>query len=184
MDPFALLGLSPAYNIDRDDLERRYRDLQRALHPDRHTQAPATERRMTLSKAVEVNAAYRVLKDDLQRAEALVKLRGVPAQQQPADPGFLITIMELREALSEAKAANDLDAVRSLAKRVERDGTLAQERFAQQIDQEASAETNSALANTLSELKYYRRFLDEVAVIEDEALSLPDAGQDDTKARA
>lgn len=173
MDPFALLGLTPAYTLDRDELEQRYRDLQRALHPDRYTQAPPAERRMALSKAVEVNQAYRVLKDDLQRAEALVKLRGVATQQQPADPEFLMAIMELREALSEAKAARDLNAVRRLAARVERDDALAQQRFAQQIDQAANAETNNAetncaLANTLSELKYYRRFLDEVAVIEDE----------------
>lgn len=168
MDPFATLGMSPAYALDRDELERRYRDLQRALHPDRFTAAPAAERRMALGKAVEVNQAYRVLRDDLSRAEALVSLRAGSTTAAPADPELLMTVMELREALSEAKAARDLAAVRKLAARVEADELRVKTKLAAQLDDAASAsDTLTALVN---ELKYYRRFLDEVAVIEDEEL--------------
>lgn len=166
MDPFSILGLPPVYAIERDTLEQRYRDLQRTLHPDRYTGAPATERRMALSKAVEVNQAYRLLRDDVTRAEALVALRCGASAKEAANPELLMTVMELREALSEAKAARDLPAVRTLAARVEQSEQQARERFSQQLD----AGQHDALPGTLSELKYYRRFLDEVAVIEDEAI--------------
>lgn len=167
MDPFTTLGMPAVYALDRSVLEQRYRDLQRALHPDRFTSAPATERRMALSKAVEVNAAYRLLRDDVKRAEALVALRCGAAASETADPDFLMTIMELREALSEAKAAADLRAVRTLASRVTAAEERAQERFSRTL--EAEPVDASTLRTALSELKYYRRFLDEVAVIEDEA---------------
>ncbi len=169
MDPFTTLGLPAVYSLDRDALEQRYRDLQRALHPDRFTSAPATERRMALSKAVEVNAAYRLLRDDLQRAEALVALRCGPSTGDAADPDFLMTIMELREALSEAKATADLTTVRRLASRVETAQAQAQQTFARTLDTDPL--DAAALRQSLSALKYYRRFLDEVAVIEDEASS-------------
>ena len=169
MDAFSTLGLPPVYAIDHDALERRYRDLQRALHPDRFTSAPATERRMALNKAVEVHEAYRVLRDDLKRAEALVKLRGDDStSSEVADPELLMTVMELREALSEAKAARDIAAVRKLAACVESDEQHIKARFAAAL--EDASTTTSALSALLSELKYYRRFLDEVAVIEDEEL--------------
>jgi len=168
MDPFATLGLPPVYPLDRDDLERRYRDLQRALHPDRFTAAPAAERRMALGKAVEVNEAYRVLRDDLKRAEALVALRGGSTEHLAADPDLLMTVMELREALSEAKAARDMAAVRNLAARVEMDEQRVKAALATKLA-DTSCPT-SALTALVNELKYYCRFLDEVAVIEDEEL--------------
>lgn len=173
MDPFATLGLPPVYPLDRDELERRYRDLQRALHPDRFTGAPPAERRMALGKVIEVNEAYRVLRDDLQRAEALVSLRGGSTEREATNPDLLMTVMELREALSDAKAARDMDAVRKLAARVEIDEQRVKATLATKLaDTRCSTATLTALVN---ELKYYRRFLDEVAVIEDEATARPDA---------
>lgn len=121
---------------------------------------------MALNKAVEVNEAYRVLRDDLKRAEVLVALRGGSSAQTAAEPELLMTVMELRETLSEAKAAHDFNAVRKLARRVEHDEAQIKERLAAQLSDPAS--NVEALTSSLNELKYYRRFLDEVAVIEDE----------------
>lgn len=179
MDPFTTLGMPAVYALDRSVLEQRYRDLQRALHPDRFTGAPATERRMALSKAVEVNAAYRLLRDDVKRAEALVALRCGASNAEAADPDFLMTIMELREALSEAKAAADLGAVRKLAVKVTSAEQQAQQRFSRALD--AQPVDVNTLRTALSELKYYRRFLDEVAVIEDEAADNAGVAQSGSK---
>ena len=75
-DAFDVLGLPPTFDLDPRALEQRYRDLQRALHPDRFSQASASERRASLSKAVSVNEAYRALRDDLKRAEVLFVRHG------------------------------------------------------------------------------------------------------------
>ena len=128
MDPFATLGLPRRYELDRAALEVRYRELQRALHPDKFAGASASERRLSLSKAVEVNEAYRILRDDLARAEALLaQHRGAASTKAPeAEPGFLMEMMEQREALGEAKQQKDLDApsaVRALSKEPRRKDT-------------------------------------------------------------
>ena len=88
-DPFEALGVEPAFNLDLALLEQRHRDLSRALHPDRHASSGAAERRMALGRAIEVNEAFRKLKDPIRRAEALLALRGVQSgegKDPPAPP--------------------------------------------------------------------------------------------------
>jgi molecular chaperone HscB len=180
VDPFLTLGLSRRYDLDEAELERHYRDLQRKLHPDRHTNAPASERRMTLQKAVEVNEAYRTLRDAQRRAEALLAAlsgeAGVSAVEpnEKADPELLMEMMELRESLSEAKAARDAAEVAKLSKRVTAEQSDVRDRLTRAFAALATpplAEALVPIRALVSRLKYYQRFLDEVAVFEDEALS-------------
>ena len=173
MDPFDTFGLPPRFELDAKDLETRYRDLLRALHPDKHVQAPATQRRESLSRSVDVNDAYRVLKDELKRGQALLVRHGRSAKNEPQDPELLMEIMELREALDGAKRGRDLEAARALSTQV--DALEAQtkqalrEAFAM-LEQQVLPHVLEAAARALSRLTYYRRFQDEVAAIEEEAL--------------
>jgi molecular chaperone HscB len=177
MDPFALLGIARAFDVDLPAVEKVHRELSRALHPDRYVGATPSERRAALGKAVEVNEAWRVVRDPIRRADALLALAGVTVGEegrQPADPEFLMDMLEQREALSEAKHARDLAAVRRMAAAIE-DRSHEVERalgagFARVgASQTELAQTElAALARKVGELKYYRRFLDEVSAIEDE----------------
>lgn len=172
MDAFDVLGLPPAFDLDPKLIEQRYRDLQRALHPDRFTQASASERRASLSRAVSVNDAYRVLRDELKRAEALfVRLGGEISERggQAADPGLLMEVMELREQLSDTKARGDAAARDKLTREVRAldRQTIDALRGALSALAAGDASARDATARALSRLRYYRRFLDEVAVLED-----------------
>lgn len=170
MDPFDTLGLPPRFELDRKLLEQRFRELQRALHPDRHASAPASHRRMNLARAVEVNEAYAVLKDELRRAQAVLRWLGDSGAHDPADPEFLMEVMELREALGEAKASGDLEAVTALAGRV---GKMRSATRAELLDAFAGlrpGEDTATARALVARLRYFKRFLDEVAVIEEEAL--------------
>src|SRR5690242_13592019 len=110
-DPFATLGVEARFDLDPRALERRHRDLSRALHPDRYTGAGSAERRIALSRAIDVNEAFRALKDPIRRAEALIRRAGVAvgetAEPRPP-PALLMEMMEAREELSEAARARDL----------------------------------------------------------------------------
>lgn len=166
-DPFATLGLHPAFDIDRSELEAKYRALQKALHPDRFAQAPVQERRMSLERAVRVNEAYRLLKDDLARAKALLALRGVEVSDEPpADPELLMEVMELREELAEARSSQDLAKVTKLGEAIGK----RQKSLTEEVTRRFKAEEHGAdLQRALGRMRYYRRFLEEVTVIEDEA---------------
>lgn len=172
LSPFERLGLPLRYDLSTAEIEKAYRELQRALHPDKFAYAPASERRAALSAAIEVNEAYRVLKDELSRADALLKALGAETgdAKAPADPAFLMEVMELREELSEARSKKNANVVEALASRIEaeRDGVLAKVSKAFGALVAGDSSEVSQLAPLLGRLRYYRRFLDEVADIRDE----------------
>ncbi len=233
---FETLGLEPKFGIARSELDAQHRELSRTLHPDRYSGAPAGERRRALNEAINVNQAHRELRDPVKRAELLVGLAlqrvgkqapdGEQATSQMA-PEFLMEMMEMREALSEARHAKNLDEARKLAEQVRKrqeellsqlataldEGVIRTVVMAPSRDADAafnssaaasssaamkpSAAVNSSAAdadtnaaddahvatsidelelvgaveiahNLTSQLRYVRRFLEEVDAIEDE----------------
>src|SRR5262245_37126402 len=121
MDPFAILGIPRSFDVDLPALEKTHRELSRTLHPDKYVGAAPSERRIALTRAVEVNEAWRIVRDPIRRAEALFRLGGIEVgedKEPAAVPELLVEMMELREALSEARAGKDGARVRTLAERV------------------------------------------------------------------
>lgn len=109
-DYFELFELPRAFEIDPDRLSERYRQLQRQLHPDRYVNASDQERRLSVQKTALVNEAYQTLKSPLARARYLLILNGVEFDDEREthfDAEFLMEQMELREALSEIRSADD-----------------------------------------------------------------------------
>lgn len=164
MDPFAVLGINRGFDVDLGAVEKLHRALSRALHPDRYAGASASERRAALQKAASVNEAWRIVRDPIRRAEALLGLAGEEAHPGGADQEFLMEMLERREALAEAKAERDLGRVRELARAVEERSRACERDLAAGF---ARGET-AMLARKVGELRFYRRFLDEVSAIEDE----------------
>ena len=172
MDPFATLGLPRRYEVDPHELEARYRELQRALHPDRHASESPAQRRIALTKAVEVNEAYRALRDDLARGEALLALErgaGGAGERLQESPEFLMEMMERREALGEARAARDAAKVRAMAEAIVALQDSARGELVAAFARGGDGGLEQA-ARLLGRLKYYRRFLDEVTAMEEELL--------------
>jgi molecular chaperone HscB len=172
-DPFQVLGIEPRFDLDLKAAEARHRDLSRALHPDRYAQAPAAERRMALSRAIEVNEAWRALRDPIKRAEAMFQRLGVPSGET-AEPNpsteLLMEMMEAREELSEAARAKNMEAVHNLALKMRFRQGEVMKALARGFEQAGtSVEAARKLIHCLGEMRYLRRFLDEVDAIEESA---------------
>lgn len=108
-DCFAVLGLPRKLALDLDELERNYLGLCGAVHPDAHGMSGDAFLEASQEKASQVNQAYQVLKDDLSRAEHLLKLAGGPdsSAQRSMPPEILEQQLEWRERIEEA---DNLDA--------------------------------------------------------------------------
>jgi molecular chaperone HscB len=122
---FELFGLTPAFSLEKDLLEKAYRDIQSKVHPDRFAHAGDAERRASLQWTTRVNEAFQILKNPVTRAKHLLELHGVDVafETNTAMPSeFLMQQMELREALEEAtekKNSQSLDRLRSDLRREE-----------------------------------------------------------------
>ena len=120
---FELFGLTPAFALEAESLERSYREIQSQIHPDRYAHAGDAERRASMQWTTRVNEAYRTLKSPVQRAKYLLEMNGVDVQfetntQMPS--AFLLQQLELREALEGAKQPEALDELLAEVRRQQR----------------------------------------------------------------
>lgn len=171
MDPFATLGIARRFDVDLASLEKTHRELSRALHPDKYVAAPPGERRAALEKAVEVNESWRTVRDPIRRAEALFSLAGIvvgETNEPKASPALLMEVMERREELADARERSDAAAVRKLAEEMEARATEVERALADGFASAKDRAAIEALVPRLGELRFYRRFLEEVSAIEDE----------------
>lgn len=167
--PFELLGVEPRFDLDIEALEERHRLLSGTLHPDRYAGKPPAERRMALDKAIQVNEAWRALRDPVRRAEALLSVRGlwVDEDKEPKPPpALLMEMMEIREELAEAKQSGDLGRIGLLGDKMRGREKEVLARLNDAFDQN----DNDALLPSLGELRYIRRFFEELDAIEDALL--------------
>jgi molecular chaperone HscB len=180
-NPFETLGLSPSFALDSGELEQRQRELNRAMHPDRHAGKGAGERRQALSRSMDINQAYRIVRDPASRAEALFEILGINGlgERTISDPTLLGEMLEQRELLDEARRGKDRERLHTLkAHMLDRQDQIEEALgkafeplliYAKGGDPRATRGTEVDAAQRLfSELKYVRRFGEEVAAIEDE----------------
>ena len=110
-DYFTVFGLPRKLGVDAEALQRRFYELSRQHHPDFHQGAGAERQAEELGQSALVNRAYRALREPLARVEYLIALeegREVRegATDKPKAPRELLEeMMEVQEALEEARAA-------------------------------------------------------------------------------
>jgi len=173
MDPFAVLGLPRRFGIDLKEAESRHLELSKTLHPDKYASSGAGERRLSLSRAVEVNEAWRALRDPIKRAEAILKLSGLENEvgetREPKPSGaFLMEVMEARERLDEAKSSKDHALVATVVGEAKAQFRDAERAIARAIDEAHSIEKLRAASPLLGRLRYAARFLEEARNAEDD----------------
>ena len=85
VDHFETFGLPRTWRIDKGDLEQRYLELSRTVHPDKFVDS--TEKRVAMERAARVNEGYRTLRDPVKRAEFLVGLGGIHLDSSDPERG-------------------------------------------------------------------------------------------------
>jgi molecular chaperone HscB len=179
-DHCSVLGVPARFDLDVAALEARYRELSRKLHPDRFAKADPRARRAALQRTVQLNEAWRALKDPMKRAEYLLERGGVKIATDDggarsggvaASPALLMEMLERREELGDARAAHDDAKVARLGEAMRARVALTQARIAEGLAGEAAADVArlEAVGRELVALRYYQRFLDEVTAHEDAA---------------
>jgi molecular chaperone HscB len=176
LDHFRVLGVDRRYAVDLDELERRYKDSARRLHPDRFVKADPRARRASLARSVQLNEAWKTLRDPVKRAEYLLALAGIEVggeegttrlgpgnekERVPVPPALLMEVLELREGLMEARVEGDEARVRSLTAEVRGRREAAMTAVAAAFGTEP-ADLARASAELVA-VRYFDRFLAEVA---------------------
>ncbi len=161
-DHFTLMGLQQAFRIDTAALDKRYRELQAEVHPDRFAHAGDAEKRLSLQWATKVNEAYQTLKKPLPRAKYLLHVAGhdVGAENNTAMPAdFLMEQMEWREGVAEARSAGDHHELEHLHHRIDEQMRCAYDELGDLFD---LAPDYATAADRVRRLMFLEKLLHEI----------------------
>lgn len=158
-DDFELFGLERGFAQERSAIDARWKELQREAHPDKFAAQGGAAQRVAMQWSVRINEAYQRLKDPMRRSAYLCELHGAPirAEDNTAMPAaFLMQQMEWREALEDAHAAPELDALDTAVEQARR-AALVQ--CAQLIDEQHDY---TGAAREVRALMFIARFADDI----------------------
>ncbi|XP_051194462.1 iron-sulfur cluster co-chaperone protein HscB homolog [Lolium perenne] len=156
VDYFRIFGLDRGYDIKDNSLEGKYKDWQKKLHPDLVHSKSEKERAFAAEQSALVIDAYRTLSKPLPRALYMLELEGIHVDEEKTinDPGLLMEMMEIREAVSEADDSQTLEKIQSQMKRkLETWSKSFQEAFDKR-------DFNRAVEAT-QRMRYYERAMEE-----------------------
>jgi molecular chaperone HscB len=159
---FDLFQLPQRFAIDMNALNAAYHEVQNRVHPDKFANTTDAEKRVAMQWATRANEAFQTLKNPLRRATYLCELNGVDLQTESntAMPReFLMQQMEWREALDDAKAAKDIDAL----ERLDAELKSVQKAEVTQIGELLDAKDFEKAAQRVRQLMFLEKFGEEVS---------------------
>ena len=161
-DHFTLFGLPRRQALDLNSLENCFRAIQAQVHPDKHAHAADVDQRLAMQWATRINEAFQTLKSPGKRARYLLQLLGHDPQIEsnttmPAE--FLVSQMELREAVMDARSAGDEKALEAVRLDLVKEIKLEYERLAELID---IARDFTAAASLVRQLMFQEKLLNEI----------------------
>jgi molecular chaperone HscB len=109
-DYYAMFGAPERLSLDTAELQTRFYERSRQLHPDRFARAEAKLRQDSMRASSLLNDGYRTLKDPLRRAEYVLSRYGFDIGQQRSNnvpPELLEEVFELNMALDELRSGDD-----------------------------------------------------------------------------
>lgn len=136
-DHYSLFELPRIFRLDASGLDKRYREIQALIHPDKFAHTSDLERRLSLQWSTRVNEAYLTLKKPLLRGQYLLALFGYAVDEDSnvaMPPEFLMEQMEWREAVVEGRQAHDLEGLEQLRRRVKERIRERYEQLAEALD--------------------------------------------------
>ena len=106
-----------SFNPDAEAVKKKYYELSRMYHPDRFAQAGGTQLQEALQMSAANNEAYKTFKDSDATIAYILKLNGLLEDEEKYSlpPAFLMEMMDINEAISEAEIDPENDDARQMA---------------------------------------------------------------------
>jgi molecular chaperone HscB len=99
---FQIFDIAPNLDLNSNDLEEKYLELQLQFHPDLFINKSQDKQEKAKISSSNINNAYEILKDPLKRAIHFLEINNIFIDSIKPDNILLIEIMEIKETLAEA----------------------------------------------------------------------------------
>lgn len=108
---FSLFRTEPKYAVDVIALEKKFKDAQKLLHPDKYVNKSIHEKNLSTENSTMVNKAFEILKSDIERAGYLLSQNGITDLEEGKNSSnslLMNEMFELREELEETQNTKEL----------------------------------------------------------------------------
>ncbi|KAL6267662.1 hypothetical protein P5V15_000737 [Pogonomyrmex californicus] len=148
---FDIMGIKRNYNVANEEIHRRYRELQKILHPDKFGNKSEKERQISEKLSSLINKAYSTLAHPLKRGLYMLQLKGIsiPEGTTNLNPEFLMEIMERNEEIE--NAIEDKDKILKFAK----ESKELLDKLSKQVADAFNKEDIETATKILIKMKYY-----------------------------
>ncbi|CAK9806241.1 Iron-sulfur cluster co-chaperone protein HscB [Anthophora quadrimaculata] len=101
---FDIMGISKSYDVTFSEIQKKYKGLQKQLHPDKFSNKSEKEKQLSETLSSLVNEAYSTLINPLKRGLYMLKLNGITISEETDNvhAEFLMEIMEKNEEIEDA----------------------------------------------------------------------------------
>ncbi|RTK93804.1 MAG: Fe-S protein assembly co-chaperone HscB [Neisseriaceae bacterium] len=157
LDYFTLFEIPVGYPINRAEIQEKMHQLQQQYHPDNHA-ADAENNAFAIAASSQINHAYNTLNDPLERAIYLLKHLGVEVDlvhDTKFSHDFLFKQIELREAIGDAEANEDIDALET----IEQDLKQEFNQLEKQITDKFASQEYADIIELIKQLSFYNKLL-------------------------
>ncbi len=170
---FELFNLDTTFDLDLDDLESRFRKLQKEFHPDRFVTVSEQERRIAMQLTAQINEAYQTLIKPLSRGSYMLKLEDINVNDETdtkMDASFLMEQMELREQLDELKNKKHQEKqIQDLTETIKSSQTKIINEL-QVCFKTTTGESLMRARNLVRELQFFEKMASQLEELDDEYL--------------
>jgi molecular chaperone HscB len=155
-DYLTVLGLPPRPAVEGSDLQTRYYELSRKLHPDRYQTSSPEERTASVSATAVLNAAFRTLRDLESRGRYWLTREGeaLGHDNNRVPPSLAAYVFDVQEQLAEVAHARDGERAGLLSglRETERDLLARRQKVLRSLDELLHAwPATNAVGNTGSD---------------------------------
>ncbi|XP_018429371.1 PREDICTED: iron-sulfur cluster co-chaperone protein HscB, mitochondrial [Nanorana parkeri] len=157
-DFFQILHCDRSFDVNIQELQKKYRNLQRLLHPDYFSQKSQDELDISDQQSSLVNKAYNTLLSPLSRGIYLLGLHGITfaeGTEGGVDTPFLFEVLEVNEQLNEANTDAEIEEI----------GNLVQEKcqtLTENVKDAFQKDDLEGAKKFLTKMKYYMNILEQV----------------------
>ncbi|XP_054006801.1 iron-sulfur cluster co-chaperone protein HscB [Hylaeus anthracinus] len=101
---FDIIGIPQSYDVQIKEIQKKYKELQKLLHPDKFSNKSEKEKQLSENLSSLVNKAYSTLSHPLKRGLYMLKLnnRTISEETDNMNAEFLMEIMEKNEEIDDA----------------------------------------------------------------------------------
>ncbi|MBA4197326.1 MAG: Fe-S protein assembly co-chaperone HscB [Chitinophaga sp.] len=120
MNYFELYNIPVALTVNANAVKKKYYELSRQFHPDFYSNATEQEREEALEKSSLVNKAFKTFNNNDELIKYVLQLKGLLQEEEkynlPND--FLMEMLELNEALTDAKMDDDNEKIATIKSQI------------------------------------------------------------------